>query len=430
MFIDEARIFVKGGDGGNGTATFRREKHVPRGGPDGGNGGYGGNIIFEVDEGLKTLLDFKYKRQYEAPRGMRGQGSLKNGKSGPDLVLKVPPGTLIKDDAGNVLFDLTAKGQRFVAAAGGHGGKGNAYFASARYKAPSFAQKGEPAEERWLVLELKLLADVGIVGLPNAGKSTFISVVSAARPKIADYPFTTLVPNLGVVQADDFSYVVADIPGLIKGAHKGAGLGDVFLRHIDRAGLILHILDLSNANPLEDFEIVDNELSLYSEDLAKRPKLVVGNKIDILPEHELRIEKIRDYFAKREIPFFVISAATKKGLKPLLRFVGQKVQEIRESAFAKATADKEPVVTYGLSNQKLSDFEISKEAEGVFRVSGKAIERLVVMTDTENSEALHYLHNQFKAIRLDHRLHKAGAKDGDTVKISSFEFTFESDNTP
>jgi len=422
MFIDEARIFVKGGNGGNGAASFRREKHVPRGGPDGGNGGYGGNIIFEVDEGLKTLLDFKYKRKYEAPRGMRGQGSLKNGKSGPDLILKVPAGTLIKDDKGNVLFDLMAKGQRFVAAAGGHGGKGNAYFASARYKAPTFAQKGEPAEERWLVLELKLLADVGIVGLPNAGKSTFISVVSAARPKIADYPFTTLVPNLGVVQGDDFSYVVADIPGLIKGAHKGAGLGDIFLRHIDRAGLILHMLDLSRENPVEDFETVENELSLYSEDLAKRSKLVVGNKIDVLLKEEQKIEKMRNYFEKREIPFFVISAATKKGLKPLLRFLGQQVQEIRKK---QAVFKEEPVVTYGLSNQKLSDFEITKEAEGIFRVSGKAIERLVVMTETDNSEALHYLHNQFKAIRLDQRLHKAGAKDGDTVKISSYEFVFE-----
>ena len=257
--------------------------------------------------------------------------------------------------------------------------------------------------------------------MPNAGKSTFISVVSAARPKIADYPFTTLVPNLGVVQADDFSYVVADIPGLIKGAHKGAGLGDVFLRHIDRAGLILHILDLSKENPVNDYEIVENELSLYSEDLAQRMKLVVGNKTDLLTGQTPKVEEIRDYFARREIPFFAISAATKKGLKPLLHFLGQKVQEIRKK---QAIMKKEPVLTYGLDNQKLSDFEIVKEGEGIFRIKGKAIERLVVMTDTENTEALHYLHNQFKAIRLDQRLHKAGAQDGDIIKIGPFEFSF------
>ncbi len=420
MFIDEARIFVKGGNGGAGSVSFRREKHVPRGGPDGGNGGNGASVIFEVDEGLKTLMDFRYKRHFEAARGMHGSGSLRNGASGQNLLLRVPPGTIIKDDEGHILFDLTSKGQHYVAVAGGHGGKGNNYFATSRRKAPTFAQKGEPGVGKWLRLELKLLADVGIVGMPNAGKSTFISAISAAKPKVADYPFTTLVPNLGVVQADSFTYVVADIPGLIEGAHKGAGLGDAFLRHVDRAGLIMHMVDLNRPDPINDFEIIQRELFLYSKDLSNRLFFVVGNKADIIQDDE-KVKEVQKYFDDKKIPFFVISAVAHKGFRPLLSALGQKVLEVRSKQI---DTREETIVTYLMQEQKLSDFKIEKEDGDVFVVQGHAIERLVVMTDLDNDEALEYLQQKFQAVKLDQRLQKAGAKEGDLVKISSYEFHF------
>ncbi len=422
MFIDEAHIFVKAGDGGAGAISFRREKHVPRGGPDGGSGGHGANIVFEVDEGLKTLLDFKYKRHFKAEKGKHGSGNQKYGASGKDLCLKVPPGTLIRDDEGNILFDLTSKGQRYIAVSGGHGGKGNAYFSSARYKLPTFAQKGEPGKERWLRLELKLLADVGIVGMPNVGKSTFISVISKARPKIADYPFTTLVPSLGVVEADDFSYVVADIPGLIEGAHKGVGLGDAFLRHVDRAGIVLHMLDLSREDPVDDFKIIQKELDLYSKELSNRLSFVVGNKTDVLSD-EKRIKSVAKYFKSKKIEFFAISAVSHEGLEPLMHALGAKVKQVNETK--EITVKEETIQTYKLSEQKLSDFEVIKEKKGVFVVKGTALERFIVMTDFENEEALGYAQQKLKTIRLDQKLSKAGAKEGDLIRIGLYEFNFD-----
>ncbi len=422
MFIDEAKIFVKAGDGGAGAVSFRREKHVPRGGPDGGNGGNGASVAFEVDEGLKTLLDFKYKRHFKAEKGKHGSGNKRNGASGTDFVLKVPPGTLIKDEEGKILFDLKAQGQRFIVVSGGHGGKGNAYFTSARYKAPTFSQKGEPGSELWLKLELKLLADVGIVGMPNVGKSTLISVISKAKPKIADYPFTTLVPNLGVVEADDFTYVVADIPGLIEGAHKGAGLGDAFLRHVDRAGIILHMLDLSREDPIADFEIIHKELDLYSKELSKRLSFVVGNKADVLSDEDV-LEKVSKYFKSKKIDFYRISAVTHEGLERLMHALGAKVKEVDKEK--ETTVLEETVRTYKLSEQKLSDFEVEKEKDGSFAVKGAAIERFIVMTDFDNEEALEDAQQKLKTIRLDQKLLAAGAKEGDLIKIGSYQFHFD-----
>jgi len=419
LFIDEAKILVKGGNGGAGAVSYRREKHVPRGGVDGGNGGFGGKVVIEVDEGLKTLQDFKYKRHFKAERGAHGQGRLKNGANGKDMVLKVPSGTLIKDERGNLIIDLTSKGQQFIAAEGGHGGKGNAYFVSGRRRLPSFSQKGDIGEGRWLILELKLLADVGIIGMPNVGKSTFISAGSAARPKIADYPFTTLVPNLGTVETDSFTYVVADIPGLIEGAHKGVGLGDAFLRHVDRAALLLHMVDLSREDPVSDFEAINNELNNYSKDLAKREHIVVGNKLDVVKEAKSKLKSVSDYFKKKKISFYPVSAVTGKGLKILLLELGEEVKKVRSK---EEVVEEEKAVTYRLAGQKLSDFEIIKEQANVFKVEGKGIERLVMMTDLENEEALDYLHEKFKAIKLEKQLETAGAKKSSLIKIGSYEF--------
>ncbi|HBC91428.1 MAG TPA: GTPase ObgE, partial [Pelotomaculum sp.] len=286
MFFDKARIFVKGGDGGNGCVAMRREKYVPEGGPWGGDGGRGGDIVFQADKGLRTLVDFRYKRHYKAERGKHGEGKNRYGPSADDLVVRLPVGTVIRDDdTGELIADLVQNGQQVVVARGGRGGRGNAHFATPNNKAPKLAEKGEPGEERWLSLELKLLADVGLVGFPNAGKSTLISQVSAAKPKIADYPFTTITPNLGVVRVDDGrSFVVADIPGLIEGAHLGAGLGHEFLRHVERTRLLIHVLDTAGSegrDPVEDFKVTNRELILYNPAIGSRPQVIVANKMDL-----------------------------------------------------------------------------------------------------------------------------------------------------
>lgn len=321
VFIDFAKIFVRGGDGGNGCISFRHEKYVPAGGPDGGDGGNGGNVILEADNGLSTLMDYKYKRHYSARRGGHGKGKNMHGRNGEDVILRVPAGTLLKDaQTGIVLADLVCNRQRVVVARGGKGGKGNARFASPTRQAPRIAGDGKPGEERWLVLELKLLADVGLVGFPNAGKSTLISRVSAARPKIAPYPFTTLAPNLGVVNLEDStSFVIADLPGLIEGAHGGSGLGHEFLRHIERTKVLVHIVDLSceDRDPLSDFEVIDKELKLYNEELASKPRIVAANKIDI-PGTEGVLEKFVAALRERGMAVYPISALTGEGIKELL----------------------------------------------------------------------------------------------------------------
>lgn len=423
MFYDQAKIYVKGGDGGAGAVAFRREKYVPEGGPAGGDGGRGGNVIFVADEGLRTLADFRYKRHYKADRGEHGQGKNMHGKGAEDLVVRIPAGTLIKDqDTGEVLADLTEHGQTVVVAKGGRGGRGNARFLSNTNKAPTLAENGEPGQERYLTLELKLLADVGLVGFPNVGKSTLISRVSAAKPKIADYHFTTLVPNLGVVELEDGnSFVMADIPGLIEGAHTGAGLGHEFLRHTERTRLILHVLDIAGSeerDPLEDFQIIQEELRRYSPELAERPMFVVANKMDI-PGAEENLKRLRDELGS-ETEIFPVSAATGEGLKPLVYRIAQVLPEIPAPEIF-IRRDEQHKVTHVEPAER---FVISKE-DGVFVVSGKEIEKHVKMTLFESDEGVYRFQAILKTMGVDDALRAEGIKEGDKVKIAEMEFEWE-----
>ena len=419
MFYDQAKIYVKGGDGGAGIVAFRREKYVPEGGPSGGDGGRGGAIIFVGDEGLRTLVDFRYKRHYKGDRGDNGQAKNMSGRSGEDFVLRIPVGTVVlNDDTGEVMADIIEHGQRVVVAAGGRGGRGNARFMSNTNKAPTLAENGEPGEEHWLRLELKLLADVGLVGFPNVGKSTLISKVSAAKPKIADYHFTTLVPNLGVVELEDGqSFVMADIPGLIEGAHSGAGLGHEFLRHTERTRLILHVLDISGSeerDPLEDFKTIQEELRLYSSELAKRPFLIVANKMDI-PGAEDYLQRLKETVSGEQ-EIFAVSAATGVGLQPLLYRIAQLLPDtpVPETF----TLPAEHLVTKAQSDKR---FEIMKE-EGVFVVSGKEIEKHVKMTFFESEAGVYRLQNILKAMGIDDALRAEGIKEGDKVEIAGISF--------
>lgn len=338
MFVDQVRIFVKAGAGGNGACSFRREKYVPRGGPDGGDGGAGGSVILQPSHRLTTLLDLRYQQEYRADAGRPGDGSNKQGKTASDVVVGVPVGTLIMDDeSGEVLADLTAESQTYVAARGGRGGRGNAQFATSTNQTPTHCQPGQPGEERWLRLELKLLADVGLVGLPNAGKSTLIAAVSAARPKIADYPFTTLIPNLGVVRWDEeHHFVIADIPGLIEGAHEGKGLGHQFLRHIERTSLLLYLVDISDwttDDPVEAFLTLRREVEAHDHTLKKRPFAIAATKLDIQGDGR-RLADLRAFCKKRRIRLFPISAATREGLDGLIRFLGKQVLTLRQTPCA------------------------------------------------------------------------------------------------
>ncbi|MBE0448510.1 MAG: GTPase ObgE [Actinobacteria bacterium] len=419
-FIDEAKIFLKGGDGGNGVVSFFRAKYIPKGGPDGGDGGRGGSVILEVDEGLRTLMDFRYQRHFKAKRGQHGQGGNKHGANGDDITLKVPLGTLVKDEEGDIIADLTIPRERVVIARGGMGGRGNARFATPTRRSPSFAEKGEPGEERWIILELKLLADVGLVGFPNAGKSTLISRISAARPKIAGYPFTTITPNLGVVSLPDGrSFVVADIPGLIEGAHAGKGLGYDFLKHIERTTIIVHILDLAGLegrDPIEDFETINRELKFYNPELAARPQVVAGNKIDI-PEAQHNLPKVEEYTTRRNIPFYPISAAVGNGVDKLLYAVADildKVERIPAEKVVKRAVAKRP---------KPEEITVSRE-DSTWVVKGTNVERMVAMTDFENEYAVIHLQKRLKSIGVEDKLIEAGAKEGDAVRIGKMEFEF------
>ena len=336
MFVDEVSVFVKGGDGGAGCISFRREKFVPRGGPDGGDGGDGGHVVLQADPGITTLLDFHYRRHYNAERGHHGKGANRHGKSGGDTVLRVPLGTTIYErDSGELLGDLTTPGQTFTVAHGARGGRGNARFVSSTNRAPRRADLGRPGQERWIRLELKLLADVGVIGFPNAGKSTLVSRLSAAKPKIADYPFTTLVPSLGIVRVDEGeSFVIADLPGLIEGAAEGKGLGLRFLRHTERTRLLVHLVDLDPSqerDPVEDWNVIQRELAAYSEELAARPQLVLGSKAD-LPGTDARRKKLERFCAARQLPFRAISSVTGKGLTELVAEVGARLRAERWAA--------------------------------------------------------------------------------------------------
>lgn len=333
MFVDQVRIFVKAGRGGDGVCSYRREKYVPRGGPDGGDGGNGGNVVVVASRHLTTLLDLRYQQNYEAKPGGRGEGSNRHGRNAPDIIIRVPVGTVVMDDGtSKILCDLTVDGQSHVVARGGRGGRGNAHFATSTNRVPTHCEPGALGEERWLRLELKLLADVGLVGFPNAGKSTLIASISAARPKIADYPFTTLIPNLGVVSWNESrSFVVADIPGLREGAHAGKGLGFQFLRHVERTSFLLHLVDISEwapEDPVTSFEVMRKELAAYDPALTAKPFAVVGTKLDIKGDGQ-RLEQLQRYCQQHSFPFFAVSAVTREGIGPLIESVGRKVESLR-----------------------------------------------------------------------------------------------------
>jgi GTP-binding protein len=432
MFYDQATIEVKAGDGGDGVVHWRREKYVPRGGPDGGDGGRGGSVYLVGDPSVNTLLAFRYKRHFKAQSGQPGAGQKRHGAAGADLLIPVPLGTVVRDAAtGEVLGDITEPGQRVLVARGGRGGLGNVHFATATQRAPEIALKGEPGEERVLQLELRSIADVGLVGYPNAGKSSLLAAISAARPKIADYPFTTLEPNLGVAGIDDQSFVVADIPGLIEGAHRGVGLGLQFLRHIERTRLLVHVLDAAGTegrDPLQDFERVNAELAEYSAELARRPQIVAANKMD-LPAARANWPRIKAALEAQGVPAFPISAATREGLEPLLRAIAGKLAEIRRAEAERAAAEAATLDQYEtLAGHRVysplaqsREFSIERTGDGVFRVRGPAAERLAATVDLESEAGVRYLYQRLRQLGVTQALEQAGAQPGDTVRIGDRE---------
>ena len=419
MFYDRAKIYIKGGDGGNGCIAMRREKYVPLGGPWGGDGGNGGDLIFVADEGLNTLQEFRYKKHFKAERGAHGMGKNMHGAAGEDLVVRVPAGTVVREaETGRLIADLVEDGQQVVVAKGGRGGRGNMRFASASNKAPRIAEKGEPGEELWVELELKLIADVGLIGFPNAGKSTFISMVSAAKPKIADYPFTTLVPNLGVVAVADDSFVLADIPGLIEGASQGVGLGHEFLRHTERTRLLIHVVDIAGTegrDPVEDINTINRELELYDARLAERPQIIAANKMDVQPQAEENLTRLREAFAD-SYEIFPISAATGEGLDKVIRRVAELLEEIPK------IAPEEPVEDLQTVFEPAERFAIQRDFDGNWRVTGKEIERHVAMTYLEEEESVERLQKIMRLMGLEKGLVETGVKEGDIVRIGDWEF--------
>ena len=421
-FLDKAKIRVISGHGGNGMVAWRREKYVDKGGPAGGDGGHGGDIYFVADENMSTLLDFKIKSVFKAPSGENGGIKGMHGACAKDLYLKVPMGTIVRDTkTGNIIADLTEHEQKVLIAKGGRGGRGNARFATAQKRAPQFCEPGEPGIERILELELKLIADIGLLGMPNAGKSTFISAVSSAKPKIADYPFTTLVPNLGVVKkSDGGSYVIADIPGLIEGASEGVGLGHEFLRHVERCRFLVHIVDLTAENPVENYRIINNELRKHSEGLASLYQILVLNKIDAVLDEDL--EKFKNEFKPLAKDIFAISAATKQGLDELLYFISNKVDEIPKPEF-----DIDIEEDFGAYDNDDSAFEVNKVAKDVYIISGGKINRLAKVTDARNTEQVVRLQNILKSMGVFEKLHQYGLKNGDTVILGHLELGYYDD---
>lgn len=422
MFTDYTKIIVKSGDGGNGAITFRREKYVAAGGPDGGDGGKGGDVYFVVDPDQNTLINFRYNKKYKAQNGENGSGNRCFGKSGDDLYIKVPRGTVIKDsETGKVIADLSEEGQCELIFPGGRGGKGNSHFATATRQAPHFAQGGEKGIEKEIILELKLIADVGLVGFPNVGKSTILSRVTSARPKIADYHFTTLEPNLGVVKTEyGDSFVIADIPGIIEGASQGVGLGLKFLRHIERTRLLLHVIDVSgseNRIPVEDFKTINEELRKYSEKLASRKQIIVANKIDSMQNEDL-YKDLEKLAKKEKIEIFKVSAATGEGLKELFNYVSKVIKELPKEDIL----DGEDRVVYTLEEDR-DEFEIVRE-NGEFIVKGPAVDRLMGRVNLEDNESLYYFQKTLRNLGIDDALKAAGVEEGDTVRFNDWEFAW------
>ena len=424
MFIDKARIFVKAGNGGNGAVSFRREKYVPAGGPDGGDGGRGANIIMVADTGLRTLMDFKYKKKYSAQNGEDGSKKKRAGKNGEDLILSVPEGTVIRDEkTGLIIADLKKAGDQAVVARGGYGGKGNQHFANAVRQAPAFAKSGTDGQERWITLELKMIADVGLLGFPNVGKSTFLSVVTSAKPKIANYHFTTLTPNLGVVQTrHGDSFVIADIPGIIEGAADGVGLGHDFLRHIERTKVLVHIVDISGIegrDPIDDFEKINEELRLYNERLSTRPQLVVANKSDLLFDESI-YENFKKTMEEKGYEVFKMSAATRDGVDQVIDRVSQLLNEVEEVELV----SQEEMYRPELDVDEDGGLKVQVDENGIYVVTGRELRRIMYSVNFDDMESLQFFQAQMEVKGVFDMLREAGIEDGDTVKIYELEFEF------
>lgn len=418
MFLDEATVEFVSGRGGSGAVSFHREKHVPRGGPNGADGGRGGDVILIADRNRRTLFDLKLAQRFEATDGAHGVQN-KRGKDAKNIEVKVPVGTMVfNEETGELVVDMNTHGMKFAVCKGGRGGFGNQHYTSSVRQAPNFAQKGAPGEKLIARMELKLLADVALVGLPNAGKSTLISRISAARPKIADYPFTTIIPNLGVVRFRNDTFVVADMPGLIEGASEGVGLGHQFLRHVERCRVLVHVVDafpVDESDPMANYELIERELKLYSEDIWQRPRIIALNKVDIVPSDVYN--SIRQQFEALGLPLFPISGVTGQGLEPLMGAMYETLQST-------STEPAIPVLMPALEAQRELSFKVEPTEEGGFRVVGRRIERIVAMTDLENEEAVRYLHRRLERLGVINKLREAGAKEGDEVEIGEIAFGF------
>ena len=421
MFIDRARIFVQSGKGGDGMSSFRHEKFVPKGGPNGGDGGQGGNVVLVADRNVNTLVDFRFRCLFKAKPGGKGEGSNKYGRNAEDLVITVPVGTIVKDEeTGQVMADLSRDGQRAIVAKGGRGGRGNWHFRTSANRTPTFAERGEPGEERWLRLELKVLADVGLLGYPSVGKSSILRKVSAAQPEVAAYHFTTLNPILGVVNLPDHrSFVMADIPGLIDGASEGVGLGHDFLRHIERTKILIHVIDVSGIegrDPIEDYEKINAELAKYSEKLSRKQQIVAANKIDLLGDSD-NLERLMDYMAAHGVEVYPICAMTGEGMDKLLERVWTMLEE-----YVEEPDETTEEVVYKAQNKP--DFEVKRDDDGAFVITGARIENLVAMTNFDDDQSLRRFQRIWRYMELDKLLQEHGIQDGNTVRIYSMEFEY------
>ncbi|WP_091528052.1 GTPase ObgE [Alkalibacterium subtropicum] len=429
MFLDQVKVNVKAGNGGDGMVAFRREKYVPDGGPAGGDGGEGGDVVFIVDEGLRTLMDFRYNRHFKAEHGENGMSKGMHGRGAKDLFVKVPPGTVVKDAVTGTLYaDLTEHEQKAIIAKGGRGGRGNIRFASPRNPAPEIAENGEPGEEKEIELELKVLADVGLIGFPSVGKSTLLSVVSAARPKIGAYHFTTLVPNLGMVKTEDGrSFVLADMPGLIEGASQGVGLGIEFLRHIERTRVLLHVIDMSGVegrDPVEDYYTINQELEEYDLKLRERPQLVIANKMD-MPDSEENLANFRKALKKNDedIEIFEVSALTQTGLNAVMSRTAELLETTPQFPLYEEETEKEERVLYKFIPEN-KEYAITREPDGTWVISGDKVEKLYQMTNFQFDESVMRFARQLRGMGIDQALRDRGARNGDTVRIDNFEFDF------
>lgn len=422
MFIDFAEIYIKAGNGGDGAVSFRREKYIPNGGPDGGDGGTGGDVVFKADTGLRTLMDFRYKRKYIAERGENGSKRNRSGKGGTNLEVKVPVGTLVKDkETGRILADISQVGQEVIIARGGKGGAGNQHFATPTRQIPNFARSGSPGQEFTAILELKLIADVGLLGFPNVGKSTLLSMVSSARPKIANYHFTTLTPNLGVVSlGEGGSFVIADIPGLIEGAHEGAGLGHNFLRHVERTRLLIHVIDVAETDgrdAISDFDVINRELELYNPELAKRPQIIAANKIDALYGQD-KLEKFRKEMENRGYKVFEISAATNQGVDNLIKYTYEQLKTLPEVVLF--DPEQEIEIIHETDEPK---FTVRRENE-VYVVEGLWIDKILRSVNFNDRESLQYFQRVMKNMGVIEALEEKGVEEGNTVRIGEIEFDY------